>query len=98
MIKVVQAIRRANLGKSGDFPQSRSRSLRKKDIATEMRAFQWLYLFFLTSPGYKRKLKSAYAEQPCSWISRPSSSSPLVTRRPTVLSMMVNTMIAITRT
>ena len=42
MIKVVQAIRRANLGKSGDFPQSRSRSLRKKDIASEMEGFQWL--------------------------------------------------------
>ena len=51
MIKVVQDVRRANLGKSGDFPQSRSRSLRKKDIATEMRAFQWLYLFFLLRPA-----------------------------------------------
>lgn len=51
MMKAVQDIRRANLGKSDDFPQSRSRSLRKKDIATEMRAFQWLYLFFLLRPA-----------------------------------------------
>ena len=42
MMKVVQDIRRADLGKSGDFPQSRSRSLRKKDIATEMEGFQRL--------------------------------------------------------
>lgn len=42
MMKVVQDIRRADLGKSGDFPQSRSRSLRKKDIATEMEGFQGL--------------------------------------------------------
>ena len=42
MIKVVQDVRRANLGKSDDFPQSRSRSLRKKEIVPEMRAFQGL--------------------------------------------------------
>ena len=40
MMKVVQDVRRADLGKSGDFPQSRSHSLRKKDIATEMEVFQ----------------------------------------------------------
>lgn len=51
MIKVVQDVRRANLGKSDDFPQSRSRSLRKKDIATEMEGFQWLYLFILLRPA-----------------------------------------------
>ena len=50
-MKVVQDIRRADLGKSGDFPQSRSRSLRKKDIATEMEVFQRLYFFSLVSPA-----------------------------------------------
>ena len=40
MIKVVQDVRRANLGKSDDFPQSRSRSLKKKDTASEMEGLQ----------------------------------------------------------
>ena len=51
MMKVVQDIRRADLGKSDDFPQSRSRSLRKKDIATEMEVFQWLCFFILLRPA-----------------------------------------------
>ena len=51
MMKVVQDVRRANLGKSEDFPQSRSRSLKKKDKATEMEALQWLYLFILLRPA-----------------------------------------------
>lgn len=51
MIKVVQDVRRANLRKSGDFPQSRSRSLKYKDTATEMQASQRLYLFILLRPA-----------------------------------------------